>query len=338
MQHYLDRFETLLGLTPVKPITLDVQGRQRTIQLKLEGHNITGSIKARTAYGLVRGLVDEGKVRPGVELIESTSGNLGLALASMARYLGVGFTAVLDPMSTVECRSRLEDLGAGIVMVDEADEAGGYLLSRLAKVREILASDDKYVWVNQYGSQQNPEIHRRMTGPEILDQMPTPPDALFAAVSTGGTFAGVSRYFKENGLSTRMVAVDVTGSVAYGGRPGRRYLSGIGASRPSSFLEDWLIDHYMYVGTAEAAYYCRRVLKDAGIHLGASSGAVVAACVRYLEENPDISDVLCICADGGEKYESTVYNDAWLERIGADTAAEDDRRGPDAATKAPVAG
>ncbi|MFD3497969.1 pyridoxal-phosphate dependent enzyme [Streptomyces sp. NPDC058678] len=312
----MDRFEALLGLTPIKPITIDIQGEPRTIQLKLEGYNISGSIKARTAYGLVRGLVQDGRIRPGMRLLESTSGNLGVALAGMARYLNIGFTAILDPMSTVEVRSRLTDLGAHIVMVDKVDEAGGYLLSRLAKVQEMLEADDSYVWVDQYNSPKNPEIHRRMTGPEILDQLATPPDALFAAVSTGGTFAGISQCFRDRGVATRMVAVDVDGSVAYGGEPGRRYLSGIGASRPSSFLKESLIDHYAYVDVGEAAYYCRTVLATTGVHLGASSGAVVAACARYLRENPDVRDALCICADGGEKYESTIYSDEWLEAIG----------------------
>jgi cysteine synthase A len=317
MKHYLDRFEALLGLTPIKPVTIDVQGEPRTIQLKLEGYNISGSIKARTAYGLVRGLVRDGKIRPGVQLLESTSGNLGVALAGMARYLDIGFTAVLDPMSTAEVRTRLTDLGARIVMVDEVDEAGGYLLSRLAKVQEMLKIDDSYVWVDQYNSPENPDVHCRMTGPEILDQLPSPPDALFAAVSTGGTFAGISQCFRDRGVATRMVAVDVNGSVAYGGRPGRRHLSGIGASRPSSFLKDSLIDHYAYVDVGEAAYYCRTVLAETGVHLGASSGAVVAACARYLRENPEVRDALCICADGGEKYESTIYSDRWMESIGA---------------------
>ncbi|MEU0597380.1 pyridoxal-phosphate dependent enzyme [Streptomyces sp. NPDC006393] len=316
MQRYLDRFEALLGPTPVKAITLDVLGRERTIHLKLEGHNLTGSIKARTAYGLVRGLVQDGKVKRGVELLESTSGNLGVALASMTRSLGIGFTAVVDPLSTQESRDRMKSLGARVVMVDTADATGAYLLSRIEKVQELLAADDRYVWVNQYESPRNPEIHRRLTGPEILDQMQTVPDAVFIAVSTGGTFAGVSRCFRERGLDTRMVAVDINGSVAYGGTPGPRHLSGIGASRRSSFLEPSLVDHYSYVSAGEAALYCRRILRETGTHLGASSGAVVAACVRFLEEHPGVTDPLCVCADGGEKYQDTVYNDGWLAAIG----------------------
>ncbi|MBC9726525.1 hypothetical protein H8R17_16960 [Streptomyces sp. TRM68367] len=110
--------------------------------------------------------------------------------------------------------------------------------------------------------------------------------------------------------------MDINGSVAYGGQPGRRHLSGIGASRRSSFLEESLIDHYSYTSVGEAAFYCRQVLAEAGIHLGASSGAVVAACMRYLSEHPDVTDALCICADSGEKYESTVYSDSWIEKIG----------------------
>ncbi|MCW7944455.1 cysteine synthase [Streptomyces hygroscopicus] len=307
----------------MKTLTVDVLGRPRSINLKLEGHNITGSIKARTAYGLVRGLAEDGLIRPGVRLIESTSGNLGVALATMARYLGVGFTAVVDPLITTECLTRLRDLGATVVMVEDPDPAGGYLLSRLAKVKQMVAQDDAYVWVDQYNNWRNPEIHRQMTGPEILGQMPTPPDAVFAAISTGGTFAGLSRCFRARSPQTRMIAVDIKGSVAFGGRPGKRHLSGIGASRRSSFLDPGLIDHLAFAGVGESAYYCRAVLRDSGIYLGGSSGAVVAACVRYLAEHPEIQNPLCVCADGGEKYESTVYSDAWLEAIDERAAPAD---------------
>ncbi|MGW6914480.1 pyridoxal-phosphate dependent enzyme [Kitasatospora sp. NPDC054939] len=316
-RQHLDRFQTLLGLTPVKTVTVEVLGRPRRIHLKLEGHNLTGSVKARTAYGLVRGLAEEGRLRPGVELLESTSGNLGVALASMARYLGVGFSAVVDPMITAECRDRLAELGATVIEVDRPDPVGGYLLSRLARVEELLAGDDRYVWANQYENRRNPEIHRTMTGPEILGQFgASPPDALFAAVSTGGTYAGLAECFREHSPRTSLVAVDIKGSVALGGAPGTRHLSGIGASRHSSFVEPHMIDHVAYADIGEAAYYCRLVLREAGIHLGGSSGAVVAACVRHLAEHPELTDPLCICADGGEKYQSTIYNDEWLDSIG----------------------
>ncbi|MFG3055230.1 pyridoxal-phosphate dependent enzyme [Kitasatospora sp. NPDC048239] len=315
-RQHLERFETLLGLTPIRTVTIDVLGRPRRIHLKLEGQNLTGSVKGRTAYGLVRGLAEDGLLRPGVELLESTSGNLGVALASMARYLGVGFSAVVDPMITAECRQRLAELGATVITVDRPDPAGGYLLSRLAAVRELVATDDRYVWANQYENPRNPEIHRTMTGPEILGQLPEPPDALFAAISTGGTFAGLAQHFREHSPRTRLVAVDINGSVAVGGPPGTRHLSGIGASRRSSFLEPDMIDQVAYASIAEAAYYCRLVLQESGIHLGGSSGAVLAACVRYLADHPETAEPLCVCADGGEKYQSTIYNDEWLESIG----------------------
>ncbi|MEU1176793.1 pyridoxal-phosphate dependent enzyme [Streptomyces sp. NPDC005820] len=331
VQEYLDRFATLLGPTPVKTVTVDVLGTGRRIHLKLEGHNVTGSIKARTAYGLVRGLAEDGRLRPGAHLLESTSGNLGVALASMARFLGMRFTAVIDPMITAESRKRLVDLDANIVEVDEPDPAGGYLLSRLAKVSELLDRDDRYVWVDQYNSARNPDIHRRMTGPEILDQMVTPPDAVFAAISTGGTFAGLSRCFRENRPQTHMVAVDVNGSVAFGGRPGRRHLPGVGASRRSAFLDDSLVDHLTYTSIEEAVYYCRTLLRESGIHLGGSAGAVVAACVRYLAEHPEIREPLCVCADGGEKYRSTVYSDAWLDTIRGPAAPAASRRAAEVA-------
>ncbi|WP_107480987.1 pyridoxal-phosphate dependent enzyme [Streptomyces sp. IMTB 2501] len=316
LQERLRHFRALLGPTPVTPVTLNVDGRPRTVHLKLEGHNLAGSVKARTAYGLVRGLLESGRLRPGDRLLESTSGNLGIALAMLARYLQIGFTAVVDPLVAPESLRRLSELGAEVVTVTERDASGGYLLSRLDRVAELLKENPRYVWTNQYGSPDNPAVHRELTGPELLGQLPKSPDAVFAAISTGGTFAGVSRYFREHSPTTEMVAVDIEGSVAFRGRPGRRHLSGIGASRPSAFLDDSLVDHLQVADIRSAAHYCRLVLREAGLHIGASAGAVLAGCVRYLETHPEAELVVCLCADGGEKYAGTVYNDHWLRSIG----------------------
>ncbi len=324
MQERLENFRALLGPTPITPVTLNIGGRPRTIHLKLEGHNVAGSVKARTAYGLVRSLLEQGRLQPGGRLLESTSGNLGIALATLARYLGVSFTAVVDPLIAPECLHRLSELGADVVTVTERDASGGYLLSRLATVAELLEADDSYVWTNQYGSPENPAIHRELTGPELLGQLPRSPDAVFAAISTGGTFSGISQYFREHSPGTAMVAVDIEGSVAFRGSPGRRHLSGIGASRPSGFLDDSLVDHFAIAGIYESAHYCRLVLRTAGLHLGASAGAVVAGCVRYLTRHPETDLVVCLCADGGEKYAGTVYSDAWLRSIGLEPPPEAD--------------
>ncbi|CAO5245597.1 pyridoxal-phosphate dependent enzyme [Frankia sp. AgKG'84/4] len=326
LEHFgylLDHFEPLLGNTPIKSIEVPIQGRSHRIDLKLEGYNITGSIKARTAYGLVRGLVDDGVLRPGGKLIESTSGNLGVALATLARYLDIEFLAVIDPLIASECRARLVDLGARIIMVDRPDPKGGYLLSRLAVVRDMLNRNEGYVWPDQYSSPRNPEIHRRLTGPEITAQLPVPPDAVFAAISTGGTFAGLSAHFREHSPSTKMIAVDIEGSIAYRGPAGRRFLPGIGASRRSSFLGSDLVDHFYSVSLRDSVRHCHQVLRNSGIYLGGSSGATIAACVRHLVENPDeIERPLCICPDDGGKYEQTVYSDDWLEKLRPDLESE----------------
>ncbi|MFF4339353.1 pyridoxal-phosphate dependent enzyme [Kitasatospora sp. NPDC001540] len=128
------------------------------------------------------------------------------------------------------------------------------------------------VWTNQYDNPENPAIHRQLTGPEIFQQFPQAPGAVFAAISTGGTFAGLSQFFREASPSTRMVAVDIEGSVAFHGPPGRRHLSGIGAGRPSTFLDDSLVDRLEIVDIHRAVRYCRLDLKSAGLHLGASAG------------------------------------------------------------------
>ncbi|WP_063857040.1 MULTISPECIES: pyridoxal-phosphate dependent enzyme [unclassified Kitasatospora] len=323
MKQRLEHFEALLGPTPVLPVTLTVGGRPRVIHLKLEGHNVAGSIKARTAFGLVRALVESGELQPGGRLLESTSGNLGIALAMLARYLGVSFTAVVDPLIASECLERLNDLGAEIITVTERDESGGYLLSRLDRIAELREQDSSYVWTNQYDNPENPAIHRGMTGPEMFRQLPRAPDAVFAAISTGGTFSGLSQFFRSASPATKMIAVDIEGSIAFHGSPGKRHLSGIGASRPSTFLDSSLVDQLEIASISESAHFCRLVQRSAGLHIGASAGSVVAACVRYLEIHPEIELAVCLCADSGDKYASTIYSETWLRSIGVELPADD---------------
>jgi N-(2-amino-2-carboxyethyl)-L-glutamate synthase len=319
----IERFADRLGNTPVVELEFVLGGVPRTVLVKLEAANPTGSVKARSAVGLLASLVEQGAVTRRSTLVESTSGNLGIALAALCRDLELAFKAVVDPNITPENRRRLESYGADLVLVDQRDEAGGYLLSRLARVRKILAGDPAAVWTDQYSNAANPAAHYRATAPEILRQVQPAPDAVFVAVSTGGTFAGISRYFRATSPSTRMIAVDIEGSVVLGGPPARRYLPGIGASRRSSFLAPALIDASTVVPTAEAVAYCRLAADRLGLRLGASSGAVLAACCRYLRRHPEVRRPLCLSADNGDNYATTLYRDSWLRRAGIDLTAVD---------------
>jgi N-(2-amino-2-carboxyethyl)-L-glutamate synthase len=303
------------GDTPIARIALTIRGRTRTVHLKLEGANPCGSLKDRTAASLVDDLERRGLLHHGSVLVESTSGNLGVALAWIARRRGYRFVAVVDPKATPENLIRLRRLGARIELVETPDEAGGYLLSRLQRVRELCASSDALVWPDQYSNPANPRAHEQGTAPELLEQLHGRLDAIFVPVSTGGTLAGIARFLRRESPDTRIVAVDALGSVALGGRAGRRLLTGIGASRRSSFASVDLYDERVLVGDTEAFSVCRTLAAQTGIHVGGSSGATLAACARLLADS-DIGRIVCLCADRGESYASTIYDDGWLTRHG----------------------
>ena len=311
-----------IGNTPIRRIGLWIGGRSRTVSLKLEGHNPGGSMKDRTALSLLRDLESTGQLHRGARLIESSSGNLAVSLAMLARDRGFRFTAVVDPKVTAENLRRLHDLGAETALVEEPDATGGYLLTRLARVREMLAEDPGLLWTNQYDNAANPEAHYSGTAPEVFRQMDRRVDAVFVAVSTGGTLAGIGRYFREVSADTRIIAVDARGSVALGGSPGRRKLTGMGSSRRSEFVGPGLYDEVSYVGDCEAFSFCRALTEATGMRVGGSSGACLAACARYLQSYPEAERAVCICADRGENYAASIFSDAWLAQHGLEVGRQ----------------
>lgn len=305
-----------IGDTPIRRIRLRIDGKSRNAYLKLEGHNPGGSIKDRTALSLLRSLEATGQLRAGDRLVESSSGNLAISLAMLARDRGYQFTAVVDPMVTAENMRRLHALGAETSMVESPDETGGYLLSRLARVREMLVEDPGLLWTNQYSNAANPEAHYLGTAPEIHRQMGHRVDAVFVAVSTGGTLAGIGRFLREASPDTRIIAVDARGSVALGGSPDVRRLTGIGSSRRSEFVTPGIYDELIYVGECEAFAFCRALDAATGIKVGGSSGAGLAACARYLQSHDKVERAVCICADRGEHYASSIFSNFWLAQNG----------------------
>ncbi|NLT53398.1 MAG: pyridoxal-phosphate dependent enzyme [Actinomycetales bacterium] len=303
--------------TPLVTVLTLVDGIERRIRLKLEGANPGGSVKHRTARSLIASLPAARLDEPDATLVESTSGNLGVALAMLARERSVRFVAVVDPTITAELRAALQSFGAEVRQIERAGPDGGYLGARLLAVRALLATSPQIMWTDQYTNPANPLVHYRETGPELLGQAGRGPQALFAAVSTGGTFAGLARFFRETCPWVELVAVDVVGSVAVGGDgPGPRYLSGIGSGRVSSFVTAWHRDLDVHVPEWEAVRWCRALLGATGLRLGASSGAVLAACLRRMAARPDLTDAICVCPDFGDSYLTTVYDDSWVSARG----------------------
>lgn len=298
-------------MTPLVDVMLRIGSQWRHVGLKLESFNPGASIKYRTARGLLAGLEQQGLLQPGSALVESTSGNLGVALALLSQARGYRFTAVTDPKTDPVVLEHIEGLGARVILSTEPDGAGGYLLSRLRTVRRLLAEEPGMVWPNQYENPSNPAVHYNETAPEIHRQYPGL-DAVFVATSTGGTLAGVGRYFKTAAPWVTVVGVDLRGSRVFGLPGGQRLVTGIGSSRPSLFLRPDDYDDVIIVDDLEAISACHHLRDALGVGLGGSSGAVVAACSRYLAENTRIRRPVCICPDGQSNYVNTLYNPAWL--------------------------
>jgi N-(2-amino-2-carboxyethyl)-L-glutamate synthase len=307
--HYLNK----VGNTPLIPIELRIHNRNRTVWLKLEGHNPGGSCKDRTALSLITSLEQNKGLGEGSVVVESTSGNLGIALSWICNAKGYKFIAVVDPKLTLENKQRLQRLGAQLEVVDRADCTGGYLITRLERVQELLAVSGKYQWTNQYGNPANPLVHYRTTGPEIYEQSQGKADAVFVPVSTGGTLAGIGCFFREKKPSTQIIGVDAVGSMVFTNTPARRHLTGIGSSRKSEFLTPNLYDHHRLVSDGRAIAFCRLLDRVYGLKLGGSSGATVAACAEYLTRFPDVQHPVCMCPDRGENYESSIYDESWTK-------------------------
>lgn len=301
-----------IGDTPLVPIGVEVDGKRWTVLLKLESANPFGSIKDRTAYGLIRSLEVEHASENELTIVESTSGNLGAALAQMCRLRGHQFIAVVDPKVVPANLALIKAAGARIELVSEADETGNYLAARIARVQEICAATSVAHWSNQYARAANPRVHYLQTGPEILRQAGGNIDLVVVAVSTGGTLSGIATFMRSASPGTTVIGVDVEGSVALGGRPSTRWLTGIGANRRSHFVGDRHLDERTWVADALAIAICRKLHNEAGLYLGGSSGAVLAACISHLRRHTKVRRAVCVCPDDGAKYRESLYDDGWV--------------------------
>ncbi|WP_255950582.1 2,3-diaminopropionate biosynthesis protein SbnA [Streptomyces odontomachi] len=284
--------------------------------VKLEGLNPAGSIKIKAAREMVLDAESRGVLTPGCEIIESTSGNLGVALASICAAKGYRLTLVTDPNANARTVRFCRALGARVVTMRRHDAAGGYLGTRIEFIRRRVAAEPGLVWLNQYSNPQNPRAHSRHTVTEILDAFGVP-DWLFVGTGTSGTLMGCVRGLRERGLPTRVVAVDAVGSVTFGGPPARRCIPGIGASRRPELLDDDGTFLKTLVAEPDSVRMCRRVARVYGLLLGGSSGSALAAVAALRERIAPGSRVLVLSPDMGDGYLDTVYDDDWVrERFG----------------------
>jgi N-(2-amino-2-carboxyethyl)-L-glutamate synthase len=304
-----------IGKTPLVYLRRLFAESSVEVIVKLELLNPGGSIKDRPARFIIEQGLRDGTIRPDTHLIESSSGNFGIALAMIAQIYGLKFTCVVDPKISPTNLRILEHLNARIEMVHEPDDQDGYLKTRIRRVQELLNQIPHSLWINQYANPLNCQVHYAMTGQEILDDLDQPIDCLVAAVSTTGTILGVARRLREAFPQLHVLAVDAQGSIIFGGLPGPREIPGIGASRVPELLNREEIDQVVYVSDAEAAQACRELVAYEGILAGGSSGSVIAGIQKLLPTFPAGYRVLALLPDRGERYLSTVYDNDWVARL-----------------------
>jgi N-(2-amino-2-carboxyethyl)-L-glutamate synthase len=298
-----------IGDTPLVRLARLFEGVSTDVLAKLELLNPGGSVKDRPARYIVEAALAEGSITPETHLIESSSGNFGIALAMVARVFGLQFTCVVDPNTSAANVQILRYLGANVEIVQERDENAGFLETRIRRVKELMQKRPNSYWINQYANELNAEAHYVATADELLDATGGELDVFVAPVSTTGTINGIARRLREVESNVAIVAVDAVGSVIYGGRPGRRTLPGMGASRVPELADPRLVDRVIYVSESETIRGCRDLASVEGIFAGASSGATVAAARQLVSERPAPHRIVTIFPDRGERYLDSVYHD-----------------------------
>jgi N-(2-amino-2-carboxyethyl)-L-glutamate synthase len=283
--------------------------------LKLEGFNITGSIKVKTAIGLVEDLERRGIARPNeTVLVESSSGNLGLALSLVCAIKGYEFICVTDPNANRATIKGIELYGAKVIVVEDRDPAGGYLGSRLKRIDQILQLNSNAVWLNQYANIANKNVHAEQTANEIAREFDKV-EWVFVGTGTTGTLAGISERLRQEFPRIKVVAVEPVGSVTFGSAPGKRNIPGIGASVRPKLADLANPDRIVVVNEQKTIEACLSFVRDYHILVGGSTGTVLAAVRQLAPEFRRGDIIVAISADLGEKYLETIYDPAWVEKI-----------------------
>jgi 2,3-diaminopropionate biosynthesis protein SbnA len=295
----------------------------RELFLKCEGFNFAGSIKLKAANEMVEAAERQGILTPRSVLVESSSGNLGVALSIIAASKGYRFMCVTDSRCNTLTRLLMEALGSQVHVIGESEAAGGFLAARIEYVRGLCASDDRYVWLDQYNNPGNWLAHYQTTAPAIAREFPHL-NVLFVGAGTTGTLMGCGRYFRERRRPVQVVAVDSVGSVAFGGAPGRRMIPGVGTGIRPPLLDETYVDDVVRVEEPETVRACHHLARR-GFLFGGSTGTVVSGALRWLAQR-DSSELtaVAIAPDLGERYLDTVYQVKWLHDLyGSDVLDSD---------------
>ncbi|MFN2291150.1 MAG: cysteine synthase A [Anaerolineae bacterium] len=290
----------LIGDTPlVRLRRLPVEG-SATVWAKLERRNPGGSVKDRIALAMIQAGEASGALQPGGVIVEPTSGNTGIGLAMVAAVKGYRLILTMPETMTAERRTLVKAYGAELILTPGEEGMKG----SIAKAKE-LAQKPGYFMPQQFENPANPEVHRRTTAREILEQVDEL-DAFVAGVGTGGTITGVGQVLKEERPGVKIVAVEPAGSpVLSGGAAGRHKIPGIGAGFVPDVLDTSVLDEIVQVSDEDAWRTARRLAREEGILSGISCGAAAWAALQVAQELGQGKTVVVILPDTGERYLST---------------------------------
>jgi cysteine synthase A len=304
-----------IGNTPLVRLN-KIAGSDAVVLGKVEGRNPAYSVKCRIGANMIWDAEKRGVLKPGMEIIEPTSGNTGIALAFVGAARGYKVTLTMPESMSIERRKILKAFGAELVLT----EASKGMPGAITRARELLAEDPgKYFMPQQFENPANPAVHQATTGPEIWDATDGNVDVIVAGVGTGGTITGLSRFFKQDkGKEVLSVAVEpvdspvITQALAGASlKPGPHKIQGIGAGFIPEVLDLSLIDRVEQVSNDEAFETSRRLAREEGLLSGISCGAAATAAAR-LAQDPEFAGktIVVILPDSGERYLSTPLYDA----------------------------
>ncbi|MBP9743635.1 MAG: cysteine synthase family protein [Burkholderiales bacterium] len=303
----------LCGQTPLVQLNHITQPQHAKILLKLERMNAGGSIKDRPAKYIIEKAEKSGILRPGGVIIESSSGNFGIACAMIGAVKGYKVIILIDPKTTTTNRALMNAYGAQTIVVTEKDDDGAYHKTRIAMAQRLHQEIPNSFWPNQCFNLDNSAAHYASTAPEIMQQCNGEIDVLITAVSTGGQIGGLARYFREHSPKTKIVAVDAFGSTAFGGQAQNYLLPGVGLGwTPANIKDLSQLDAIFKIHDNDTFLTCRVLAKYEGILTGGSTGANVITALHLSKQLNANQQIVCISADSGERYLDTIYNDQWL--------------------------
>lgn len=284
------KLEQLIGNTPLVELQHIPVNKHVTIYGKLEGNNPGGSVKDRAAYGMIKGALDRGVIRPGDKLVEATSGNTGIALAMIARIMGLNMTLIMPDNSTRERVLSMEAYGAKVILTPSART-----IEYSRELAEEMAAKEGYYLLNQFANEDNYMMHYRTTGPEIWRDTKGTVTHFVSAMGTTGTIMGVSRFLKEQNPNVQIIGTQPTEGSCIPGirRWSKEFLPKI--------FDAKRVDRTMDVREQDARTFTKRLAREEGILAGMSSGGALSAAMRLASEI-DSGVIVFIVCDRGDRY------------------------------------